>query len=103
MDVAENRDGPPRNREKRCRADDVHLAFAADNEVAKGQPHLRNPELRGRPGATASSVEEGVDAAIAAWVAGDVAWNVLGQKLAEDAGMLHGNLVCVMKNRDLGA
>ena len=69
MDVAENVEGPPRNQEKRCRADDRHFAFDTDKEVVKEHAQWRNPELKSRLDATQSSVIGAMNAAISAWVA----------------------------------
>ena len=83
VDVMGNPADSIRSQGRRFRAGDLHLAFVADEEVAKKHAQRRNPDLKARLDATRSSVVEGVGAATSAWDAGECN-RVLGQESTEE-------------------
>ena len=64
--------------------------------------YVEPPELQSRVDATQSSVVEGVDAAISAWVANKCN-RVSGQEVSEGEAKLHGGLARGAKLKELDA
>ena len=81
MDAGEAADG---NIERRPRGEALEVALSTDLEVVKEHAQWRNPELKPTVGSNRSSVAEGVDGAVSAWVAGECD-RVLGQELPPGA------------------
>ena len=68
---------------KRPRSEALEIALAVDLEVVKGHAQCWNPELKPQVDVHQSSVAEGVDGAISAWVA-DERNRVLRQELSPE-------------------
>ena len=87
-------------RDRRYRADASRAALVADMGVVKEHAQCRNPGLKWKVGATQSSVAEGVDAAISAWVA-DACNRVSGKETSGEGGKLHAGLARDAKVEEL--
>ena len=61
--------GSQGRQDRRFRGDALRVASVADLQVVKEHAQWRNPELKPQVDATQSSVVEGVDGAVSAWVA----------------------------------
>ena len=79
VDAVENLDGPSRNQDEQCRANDLHSTFVADKEAAKEHDRRRNPELKSRLDVIRPSVAGGVGAPTSAWVAEECNRNLGGK------------------------
>ena len=66
------------NTGKRSGSAALEIALAVDVEVGKGRAQWWNPELKPQAEAHPSSVVEGADGAVSAWVADECDW-ALGQ------------------------
>ena len=101
-------DDNPATRETRCRAEELRLAFAVENEIAPEHAQRRYPEIAAHWDSSHASVVGGVDAAISARVK-DECSKVLGQELHEEAWgqssvvKSHGGLARADKERELAA
>lgn len=99
MDASEDL---PVTRGGRCRADDPHLAFVADEELAKEHAQWRAPEMRERGDVNRAFFAERADAVISASAAGQRN-EAPGQDLSAEDAKFHGKLVRTAKGRELAA
>ena len=95
----ENGPGMDANIEERPRSAALDIALPVDLEVEKEHDHWRNPEVKPQVGAHQSSVVEGVDGTVSAWVA-DEYNRALGHELSPEEEKQHAELL--RQEKELG-